>query len=143
MTALELGLVAPMLLLLMFGIVQHGYHYWSLTTASATAREAARRMSVGNEWGGCAERWIAEHASHPAVEEGTVRSSFRWADTAGNTLAEPRAGQLVAVTVSFRTLDLGIPFLPLPGGGEVTQTAVARVQNVPETPPPCEAPGNP
>lgn len=142
-TALELGLVAPVMILLMFAVLQYGYHYWSLTTASATAREAARRMSVGHDWTTCAQPWIADHAGHPAVDPTTVLSTHRYVDVVGATVPAPRVGDRVEVTVTFTSLHLGIPVLPLPGLGEVTQTASARVENVPDSVLPCAGPGNP
>lgn len=139
-TALEFGLVAPVLMLLVFGLVQYGYLFWSLTTASATAREAARQLEVGQDWVSCVQPRIANHAQQPALS--AVVSSYRWTDEAGTTLARPvRRGDLVEVTVSYDTLDLGIPFLPTPGDGRVSQTSVRRVANVPDVPPACDNPG--
>lgn len=100
--ALEFGLVVPVVLMLIFGIIQYGFMYWSLQTASATAREAARSLIVGTT------------------------------STAG-----PVEGGLVEVEVALTTLNLNMPFLPLPDGGNVVQTARARVENVPPVPLPC------
>ena len=44
---------------------------------------------------------------------------------------------MVEVEVSLTTLNLNMPFLPLPDGGNVVQTAEARVENVPPVPLPC------
>lgn len=142
--ALELGIVAPLMFVLLFGMVQYGYLFWSLTTASATAREAARRMEVGNEWATCAQRWAVTHARNAAVGDRTVTVTRSYTDGDGVPLTrDPLPGDLVTVTVSFHSLDLGIPFLPLPDHGTVTQSARTEVQNVPDGPIPCEGPGNP
>jgi hypothetical protein len=141
---LEFGLVAPVLFLILFGMIQYGYLFWSLTTASATAREAVRRMVVGTEWTTCAQRWAVEHADNAAVGDGSVVVTHVFTDAAGVPISrEPRAGDLVEVTVSFDSLDLGIPLLPLPHDGNVSQTARNEVQNAPDSPIPCEGPGNP
>jgi hypothetical protein len=143
-SALEFGLVAPLMFLLIFGLIQYGYLFWSLTTASATAREAARRMVVGHDWDTCAVPHAVAHARQPALGAGGVRLTHRFTDTAGNPLArEPAVGDLVEVTVSFRSLSLGIPLLPMPEDGEVSQTARARVESIPALPLPCtdEVPG--
>jgi Flp pilus assembly protein TadG len=141
--ALELGIVAPLMFLLLFGMVQYGYLFWSLTTASATAREAARRMEVGNEWTTCAEKWAVTHARHAAVGDRTVTVTRSYTDVDGVPLSrDPQPGDVVTVTVSFHSLDLGIPVLPLPDHGTVTQSARSEVQNVPAGPIPCEGPGN-
>ena len=142
--ALEFGLVAPVVFLLLFGLIQYGYFFWSLTTASATAREAVRRMVVGTDWTTCAEKWAVAHARHAAVGDGSVTVTRSYSDPDGAPLSgDPRAGDLVQVTVSFQALDLGIPLLPLPDGGRVTQSARNSIQNVPDSPIPCEGPGNP
>jgi Flp pilus assembly protein TadG len=142
--ALEFGLVAPVMFLLLFGMLQYGYLFWSLTTASATAREAVRRMVVGNEWTTCAQKWAVTHARNAAVGDRTVTVTRSYTDRDGVPLArQPQPGDTVTVTVSFRSLDLGIPLLPMPDHGTVTQSARGEVQNVPAGPLPCEGPGNP
>ena len=139
-TALEFGLVAPLMLLLIFGLVQYGYLFWALTTASANAREAARKLVVGQDWASCIQPSIEEHAAQPALSP--VVSSFRWTDDAGTTLARPvQRGDYVEVTVAYDTLDLHFPFLPMPNGGRVEQQAVKQVENVPDSPPACDNPG--
>jgi Flp pilus assembly protein TadG len=124
--ALEYALVAPVLFAVMFGILQYGYHYWALETAAAAAREAAREMAVGTDWP-CARAEAAGKAAGPAVG-GPATVTLAYDDPAGTA----SVGSHVAVTVSFRSLDLGL--VPVPDGGTVSQTASARVENVPATP---------
>ena len=141
---LEFGLIAPLLFMVIFGLIQYGYQFWSLTTASATAREAARRMIVGQDWDSCVLPTLQGHAQQPAVGSDAVEASYRYTDDAGQALTRPaRVGDLVVVTVRFQSLHMGLPFLPVPDDGRVSQSATARVENVPATPPPCEGPGNP
>lgn len=139
-TALEFGLVAPLLLLLVFGLVQYGYLFWSLTTASANAREAARKLVVGQDWATCVHPRIDVHAGQPALS--AVTSSYRWTDAGGTTLTRAvERGDYVEVTVGFDSLDLHLPFLPIPGGGHVEESARRQVENVPDSPPDCDNPG--
>ena len=139
-TALEFGLVAPLLMMLVFGLIQYGYLFWALTTASANAREAARKMVVGQDWATCVEPKVAEHAGQPALSP--VTATYRWTDSAGTTLARPvQRGDYVEVTVAFDTLDLNIPVLPMPNGGRVSQSVTRQVENVPDSPPACDNPG--
>jgi|SRR3954470_21246574 hypothetical protein len=141
---LEFGLVAPLLFMVIFGLIQYGYQFWSLTTASATAREAARRMIVGEDWDSCVLPTLRGHAQHPAVGSAPVKGSYRYTDDTGHTLSRPaQVGDLVVVTVQFQSLHMGLPFLPVPDDGRVTQSASARVENLPAVPPPCAGPGNP
>ena len=143
-SALEVGLVAPLMFLMIFGIIQYGYLFWSLTTASAAAREGARRMVVGHDFETCAKKWAREHVVHPAVDESSITVTYRYTDTAGNTLARPvQFGDRVEVSVAFQSLDIGFPFLPLRDGGLVTQTATDDIENIPASALPCEGPGNP
>lgn len=123
-TALEFALTIPVILALMFGILQYGYHYWALETASATAREAVRKYSVGTEEA-CTIELARAHAGTAALGPVTVSSAP----------SDPSVGAVIEVTVSFQSLYLG--FLPLPADGVVSETASARVENVPVTPAPC------
>ena len=139
-TALEFGLVAPLLMMLVFGLIQYGYMFWALTTASANAREAARKLVVGQDWATCVEPKVEEHAGQPALS--TVAATYRWTDAGGTTLARPvHRGDYVEVTVAYDTLDLHFPFLPMPNGGRVEETALKQVENVPDSPPACDNPG--
>jgi Flp pilus assembly protein TadG len=128
--ALEFGLVFPVVLLVIFGIIQYGYHFWSLHTASATARETARMLIVGSDWG-CAQAHAVQFASSPAVGTTPPEVTRRYHTDGGATQAAPLVGSLVTVTVSFDSLHIGLPFLPVPNDGHVRQTATARIENVP------------
>ncbi|MDN4160619.1 TadE/TadG family type IV pilus assembly protein [Nocardioides abyssi] len=136
-TVVEFALVFGLVVLpLVFGVIQYGYHYWSLETAAATAREAARRLAVGTEYVCVTDAgvrraitWdeeVRRQAGNPAVGAVAVTPNGRGAYDP--TLQ--RLGGMVTVTVSFDSLHVG--FLPLPGGGRVTESAVARIHNVPK-----------
>jgi Flp pilus assembly protein TadG len=119
-SAVEFALVAPILFAVMFGILQYGYHYWALETASATAREAARRYAVGTD-PACTLAEAQRYAGTAAL--GTV--------TVSGAPAAPKVGDVITVTVSFQSLDMHL--FPLPDNGIVTETATVRVENVPTT----------
>lgn len=128
-TLVEFALVVPILLAMMIGILQYGYHFWALETASATAREAARRLAVGTEWA-CTKAEVKTQLGGPAVS--TVPDpTYRY--TSGSGAAT--VGDTVVVTVTLQSLHVG--FVPLPGGGLITETARARVESVPTTPQSC------
>lgn len=120
----EFALVTPVLLGILLGILQYGYHYWALETASATAREAARRYAVGTEQA-CTVAEARNHAATVALSTVTVSAP----PTA------PAVGDVITVTVSFQSLDLNI--FPLPDDGLVAATAQTRVESVPTTPLTC------
>lgn len=122
---MEFALVVPILVAVLLGVLQYGYHYWALETASATAREAVRRLAVGTAEA-CTTAEAVDRLDGPAVGSS--------GPTALVTYQTTRAvGNIVQVTVSFQSLDLGIPVLPLPDGGQITQVAQARIENVPAT----------
>jgi Flp pilus assembly protein TadG len=134
--ALEFGIVAPFVLMFIFGIIQYGYLYWALETASASAREAARQLIVGTDVP-CVKDQAVAKASMPAVGSVAPAADVVFHDTSGAVSAGPVLGGLVTVTVSFQSLDLNLPFLPVPDGGTVSQHQSGRVENVPAVPLSC------
>lgn len=119
-SAVEFALVAPLLFAVMFGILQYGYHYWALETAAATAREAARHYAVGAGQT-CTQAEAQRRAGTAALGPVTVSAPP----------SSPTVGQVITVTVSFQSLDMHI--FPLPDDGYVSESATARVENVPTT----------
>jgi Flp pilus assembly protein TadG len=134
--ALEFGLVVPVVLMFIFGILQYGYLYWALETASAGAREAARQLIVGTDPTCVADQAVGK-ASMPAVGPSVPQVDVVYHDTGGGVSPDPVLGGLVTVTVSFQSLDLDLPFLPVPNGGRVSQQQSGRVESVPAVPLPC------
>lgn len=128
-TLVEFALVVPVLLVVTLGILQYGYQFWALETASATAREAARRMAVGTSWD-CTRAEAVDRLSGPAVRD-VPAPTYRYS-SGGST---PVVGGMVTVTVSFQSLFVGL--LPVPNRGWVSESATSRVENVPDTPLAC------
>lgn len=126
----------PVILMLIFGIIQYGFMYWSLQTASATAREAARALIVGTTEACTLDRAEA-HADNASVGGAAPVAVARYFDPSGTPTTGPVEGGMVEVEVSLTSLDMNMPFLPLPDGGNVVQSAEARVENVPAVPLPC------
>jgi Flp pilus assembly protein TadG len=127
---LEFGLVLPIVLMAILGVIQYGYHFWSLETAAAAAREGARRLIVGTDWG-CTQAEAVQSASGPALGGVAPVVTRRYHTESGTTLSGPVVGDLVTVTVTFQSLDMQIPFLPVPHNGTVTETGVGRIEVVP------------
>jgi Flp pilus assembly pilin Flp len=121
-TALEFGLVSSLVLTVMLGIIQYGYHLWALETAEAVAREAARRLAVGTGWS-CVQAEMVERADFPAVVTPPPPPAPEYEDGSPT----PQVGKTVSVTIRFQTLDLGL----FPGVHDVVEgTSRTRVEHV-------------
>jgi hypothetical protein len=128
----EFALVFPLVMLFVFGIIQYGYHFWAMQTASATAREAARRLIVYTDP-------VCTVADAKSFAEGPNIGSPPTVDIQyDNSANEPRRGSLVTVTVTIHSLDLGI--LPVPNDGVVVQKATSRVENTADETLDCTTP---
>lgn len=123
----EMALVFPVVLLLVFAVVQYGFHYWALSTAAATAREAARQLVVGTDPVCVREEALAKLA-FPHVGPGAPRVRIAYGLPASET-TPPARGELVTVTVWVESLDVGL--VPVPDGGAIVESATNRVENVP------------
>lgn len=136
--AVEFALLVPMLLLITFGLIQYGFYFWAMQGGSDIARNAARMSAVGDPatCAGFRER-VADTIDDFGAARGTPTVKRSYTNGPGNTAAEIEVGDLVAVTVSFQSIDLGLPLLPFTDGGTVTETVQARVDYVPSQPEPC------
>ena len=133
--AVELALVLPLLLLLVFGTIQYGLSFWTLQGGSDIARDAARLSAVGSP-AGCADfRAVVRtqvESLNGAGEAATITRTY--VDTSPNGI---NVGDTVKVRVEFPAADLQLPFLPFVDGGLVSTAAEARVEYVPSTPEAC------
>ena len=134
--AVEFALVLPILLLLVFGILQYGLYFWAMQGGSDIARDAARRAAVGQP---------ATCAAFKSGITGDVRAlvgdapqvvlrSYTKADPTRPAIA---VGDEVTVRIEFTSFDLQLPFLPFIEDGRVTSEASARVDFVPQQPEAC------
>lgn len=137
--AVEFALVLPLLLLIVFGLIQYGFYFWSMQGGSAAAREAARQASVGKP-AGCTEfqTYVRERIGTVGdADSAVVTRSYSDDLGAAKSAADVEVGDLVTVSVEFTSIDLNFPFLPFIDDGRVSQTAQARVDYVPATPESC------
>ncbi len=124
--AVEFALIMPLLLLLVFGIIQYGLYFWAFQGGEAAAREAARRGAVGKPTSCLTFRsGVMTNISSMSQGNVVIKRTF---DAAPVT-----AGQNVTVTVAFDSADLNLPFIPFVDNGRITQTATSRVDFVPDS----------
>jgi Flp pilus assembly protein TadG len=124
--AVEFALVFPVVFAVMFGIIQYGIYFWGRSTAAASARESARQLAVGTDWT-CSQAAAVDKADG-AVSSVAVSRRYL------NATNTPVVGDVVEVTVTAKTLAPSL--LPLPGG-DITEVATARVENIPTSPLGC------
>lgn len=60
--AVEFALVLPILVALLLGIIQLGWYFFVANSASGSAREAARRVVVGDCWGSDFQSFVTKQA---------------------------------------------------------------------------------
>lgn len=125
--AVEFALVVPALLLLVFGAVQYGFYFWSMQGGSSAARDAARSAAVGDPTS-CADFTALLEDDVSAMSKGNV-SVRREYESAATPV---QVGDRVTIAIGFDSFDMGLPLVPVPGGGRVEQTATARVEYVPD-----------
>jgi Flp pilus assembly protein TadG len=125
--AVEFALVFPLVVAVMFGIIQYGVYFWGRSTAAASARESARQLAVGTDWTCSHDEAVAK-----TDRAGNAVVVTRRYVNATNTAA---VGDLVEVTVHAKTLAPNL--LPLPSHGAITEVATARVANIPTGPLGC------
>lgn len=127
--ALEFGLITPVLLLIVLGIIQYGIYFWGMQAGSAAASDLARRLSVGDcQATGTAQTFVVRRLG-PAASTPTVGVAYQ--DGTGTAMAAPgQVGGNVRVTLQFGVLNLHLPIVPVPGGGTVSSSANARVEDL-------------
>lgn len=130
-SAVEFALVLPVLLLLVFGIVQYGFYFLAAQSASSAAREAVRRVAVGDCTGANQlKTFVDNRLGAENVGNLVVTPTYKKADgTAIGGFAAADVGDQVELVVQFRTINLNIPFVPVPGDATVAKRTEARIED--------------
>jgi Flp pilus assembly protein TadG len=123
--AVEMAIVTPLLLLLLFGIIQYGMLFHSMQAASATARDATTQASRGTV--DCAP--FIEGVKRDAAGNGVPASPDPWQLTMTYDLTVAQTNPYGTVTVDLAyTPQSFVPFIPMPG--RLHQTALAPVEDI-------------
>lgn len=132
--AVEFALLVPIVLLLVFGIIQYGLYFWADQGGSDASRDAARLSAVGNP---IACTPFKANVKSPINKMGsgfTITRTYKSPAGVTRSSTDPAnpvsPGDTVTVSVSFNSIDLHIPFLPFIPNGRVSSTAKARVEYV-------------
>ncbi|HEX5532503.1 MAG TPA: TadE/TadG family type IV pilus assembly protein [Actinomycetales bacterium] len=126
--AVEFALILAPFLLLLIGMMQYSLWFFAAQSGSASAREAARRSAVG-------DLTCSTLASTSRDNAGLVTSGFSVKRSYTTFEGNPRtsgfqANDNVKVVVSYQTVNLNFPLIPIPNGGTISETAIARVESV-------------
>jgi len=113
--AVEFALVLPIFIFLVFGIIQYGFYFWTAETANSAAREAARRVVVGDCWDSTK---MTNFVKKQAPKATTASRS-----ATPSTLA---IGNAITITVTANGNVMN--FWPMPNSGVITREYVARME---------------
>jgi Flp pilus assembly protein TadG len=111
--AVEFAMVLPIFIFLMFGIIQFGFYFWTAETANSAAREAARRVVVGDCWDN------TKMTNYVRSQSPRMSSTSKSVDPSTLTV-----GSAITVTVTANSNILN--FFPVPS--TVTREYVARME---------------
>ncbi len=128
--AVEFALVLPILLLIVFALIQYGLYFYSAQTGSNTANAATRQLSVGNcQTSGSLQTFVDDRLGAASTGSATVTPVFRDIDGATSTAADVEVGGTVELTIEFPTVNLNFPFVPFLDDATVSRTVTARVED--------------
>jgi len=122
--AVEFGLMVLPLMLILFGIIQYGFYFWSMQAGSAAVRDAARQAAVGKLTCTQLQTYIEDRLG-PARDGSkalVVRRTF--------TPSTPTIGGNVTIDVEFNSYVIAAGLVPMPTDALVTESADSRVENI-------------
>lgn len=125
----EFALIVPILLLLVFGLIQYGFFFMAYQSGSDAVRTAVRESSVGDP-PSCSELRDRLTEQVSAVGDGVVVTRVYQKGANGQL----DIGDQVRVSLVFNSIDLGLPLVPFVAGGRVETDAMARVEYVDTVP---------
>jgi Flp pilus assembly protein TadG len=133
--AVEFALVMIPMLYLVFGLIQYGWYFYAMQSGSSAVGDAARRIAVGNcQTTGQVQTVIFNHlgGATTASSSGGITTTIVYtkADDSGPATSPGEIGGRVTVTATFPTMNMHFPFIPVPNGGDVTRTNVARIEDL-------------
>lgn len=132
----EFALIVPILLLVVFGLIQYGMYFWAMQGGSDIARSAARMSAVGDP-ATCTAFRDRVKAEIDGLTGSSPSATITRTYTPQGAHTDVRVGDSVQVYVAFDSFDLQLPMLPFVNNGRVTSTAEARVDYVPAQPEEC------
>jgi len=132
--AVEFALILIPILYLVFGLIQYGWYFYAMQSGSSAVGDAARRIAVGNCQTVAEVQTLLKNNLGAATTASTpsgITTTITYTATDGSSMSAPgQIGGSVTVTASFPSLNMHFPFIPVPDGGTVTRTNVARIEDL-------------
>jgi Flp pilus assembly protein TadG len=130
--AVEFALVLPILLVIVFGLIQYGLYFYSAQTGSNTVNAAARQLSVGN-CDTATELNNYVDARLGAASTGSEQATRTYYDIdgteLGNDATDAVVGGTVQLDIQFDSFNLNFPFVPFLDDPIVSRSVTARVED--------------
>lgn len=124
--AVELALVLPILLILVFGLIQYGWYFYQSQETSFAVREGARVAAVGTQDTSGVQDLVTEKLPSAAAGP-TVTVCY----TDSATPSGLSVGDQITVEATLAATDFNFPFVPFPTSVQtITQDAQTRTENV-------------
>lgn len=130
--AVEFALVMPILLVLVFGIIQYGLYFWGMQAGTSATSDAVRRLTVGD----CQTTSSLQNFLQARLGSANTGSASSIATTlvykkanGASDVAPGTVGGSVQLTVTYQSINLNFPFIPVPDSGKVTRTVFGRVED--------------
>ena len=134
-SAVEFALVLVPFLILVFGVIQFGYYFFSMQTGTYAVQQGVRRISVGDCTSNAALKTYLKNrlgASTTSTASALSPTVTYTKASDGTTYSDPTTGNVgdsVKLTLSFPTLNFHFPLIPTPNGGTVTRSSTGVLEN--------------
>lgn len=129
-SAVEFALVLPILLILVFGIIQYGWYFYAMQAGTSATSDVARRMSVGDcQTTASRDALLAQRLGTARANSTSITATPTYKSAAGAPATTPEVGGTLALQVEFQTFDFNFPLIPVPDNGKVTRTVTVRVED--------------
>jgi Flp pilus assembly protein TadG len=139
--AVEFALIILPMSILLFGILQYSFFFFSGQSGANAAREAARRAAVGDQT--CAEL-SANVTAGTKLRSSTVTVTRKYYAPTVNPITDTstaraagaiKSGDNVRVVITYQTVDMHFPIIPVPKTSsgvrlQIREVAVARLETV-------------
>ena len=131
---MEFALVTLPLLYLVFGIIQYGLYFYGMQAGTSAVGEATRRLTVGN----CQDstqlkQFLADRLGPASTDTATsLNPVVTYTDAASPPASTPAPGVVgggVTLKLTFQTVNMHFPFIPVPNDGKVTREVFGRVED--------------